>query len=497
MQVSPPTLKSKTISSILWSVARTGWGTLVSFLVFAFLARFLGPSDFGKFALASLAYEVSRIVGNGGLPESIVRDAALDEATADTVFWACVGLNGVVALVLYIAAPWYEIVTGTPGVADLVRWLCWMLPLAALGTIHAGRLARGFGHQKLALQGFVVSAAAGAAAIFAAYRGLGPYSLVVQAAVTSVLGSVMSWCLFRWMPGLQFSLARLRQCLQFGISMASTQLIWILTARLQEPFIGRAYGTDAVGQYRVAWRLIELIGQTVLAPIGSVTVVTLSNLQSDPPRFASAFRRLIIAAGMVTLPLMFGFGALAIEAIGLVFGPQWKRAAPLGEVLVLMAVPFFLNYLSSPALSALGRSAAILRVSVLQLTLTALLTWLATPFGMLAIAASYVLRAYITAPVQLLALRRALGGIRLGIARSLLPVIGIAAVVFGGTWLVKPFVRAWLVSDLWLFVILGSVSLSLYAAALVLFQRREVFNCLEPLLKPVMKKAQERKEHQR
>jgi len=493
MKAPPPTLKSKTISSILWSVARTGWATVVSFLVFAFLARFLGPSDFGKFALASLAYEVARIIGNSGLPDAVVREAALDEVTADTVFWACIALNVVVAAVLFAAAPLYEAVTGTAGVSNLVRWLSVMLPLAAFGTIHAGRMARGFGHQRLAIQGFVVSAVAGSAAIFSAYQGMGPYSLVVQVAVTGALGSVMSWCLFRWVPGLQFDLARLRKCLHFGVSMMSTQLIWILTARLQEPFIGRAYGTDAVGQYRVAWRLIELIGQTVLAPIGSVTVVTLSNLQADPQRFASAFRRLVIAAGMVTLPLMFGFGALAIEAIGLAFGPQWKSAAPVAEILVLMAVPFFLNYLSSPGLAAMGRSAAILRVSLLQLTLTAVLTWLATPFGMLAVAAAYVLRAYITAPVQLVALRKAIGGVRLDIWRSLLPVIAIAALVFGSAWLVKPVVKSWLTSDLWLFVILGAASLGLYAALLFIFQRREVLNCLEPLFKPLVKKVQQGK----
>src|SRR5439155_7322963 len=101
MKAPPPTLKSKTISSILWSVARAGWATVVSFLVFAFLARFLGPSDFGKFALASLAYEVARIIGNSGLPDAVVREAALDEVTADTVFWACIALNVVVAAVLF------------------------------------------------------------------------------------------------------------------------------------------------------------------------------------------------------------------------------------------------------------------------------------------------------------------------------------------------------------------------------------------------------------
>lgn len=488
MPVSPSSLKSKTITSILWSVVRTGWGTLVSFLVFAFLARFLGPSDFGKFALASLVFELARILGNAGLPDAVIREPALDDLTADTVFWACLGLNLLVAGVLFVAAPYYELVTGTVGVAELLRWLCVMLPIAALGTIHAGRLAGGFGHQRLAVQGFVVSTVAGGSAILAAYGGMGAYSLVVQVALTGVLGSAMSWCLFRWVPGFHFDLGRLRKCLHFGGSMMTTQLIWILTARLQEPFIGRAYGTEAVGQYRVAWRLIELIGQTVLAPIGSVTVVTLSNLQGDPDRFAAAFKRLVIGAGIITLPLMFGFGALSIEAIGLIFGSQWRAAAPISQTLVLMAVPFFLNYVSSPALAAMGKSGSIFRVSVLQLTLTAAFTYLATPYGMLAIAGAYVLRAYITSPVQLAALRRAVAPGDIRVSRELAPVVGLAVLVFGGVWLVKPWVRPWVGSELLLFLSLGAGSLVLYALGLFLFQRQKLFLYLEPLVKLARKK---------
>ena len=488
MSISPSALKSKTISSILWSVARTGWGTLVSFLVFAFLARFLGPSDFGKFALASLVFELARIVGNAGLPDSVIRDPSLDEVTADSVFWACLGLNALVAAVIFAAAPWYERVTGSTGVAGLLRWLCVMLPITAVGTIHAGRMAGGFGHQRLALQGLVVSTIAGGAAILGAHHGMGAYSLVVQVAFTGVLGSAMSWYLFRWIPGLHFDLPRLRKSLHFGVSMMTTQLIWILTARLQEPLIGRAYGTEAVGQYRVAWRLIELIGQTVLAPIGSVAVVTLSNLQGDPKRFASAFKRLVVGAGIITLPLMFGFGALSVEAIGLIFGPQWKSAAPLSQILVLMAVPFFLNYVSSPALAAMGKPGSILKVSILQLTLTVLFTYLAIPFGMLAIASAYVLRAYITTPVQLAALRRAVGPGEMTIWRDLLPLVSIAALIFGGTWLLKPVVSPWFGSPLPLLLALGAASMLVYMAALYTFLRREMLLFLEPLLNIVKRR---------
>ena len=48
----PSDLKEKTARSIIWTIIRTGSDYILSFAVFAVLARKLGPEAFGIFALA-------------------------------------------------------------------------------------------------------------------------------------------------------------------------------------------------------------------------------------------------------------------------------------------------------------------------------------------------------------------------------------------------------------------------------------------------------------
>jgi hypothetical protein len=48
----PADLKEKTARSIIWTIIRTGSDYILSFAVFAVLARKLGPEAFGVFALA-------------------------------------------------------------------------------------------------------------------------------------------------------------------------------------------------------------------------------------------------------------------------------------------------------------------------------------------------------------------------------------------------------------------------------------------------------------
>ena len=74
-----------------------------------------------------------------------------------------------------------------------------------------------------------------------------------------------------------------------------------------------------------------------------------------------------------------------------------------------MAVPFTLNFFASPSLSVLGASRSLISLSTTQLVLGVALTLAALPFGLFAVAVSYVGRAYLTLPMQIWLLRRASG----------------------------------------------------------------------------------------
>jgi hypothetical protein len=63
----PGDLKRKTATSILWTVVRTGSDHFLSFLIFAVLARKLGPAAFGVFALAAAFAEFGKILPSSGL----------------------------------------------------------------------------------------------------------------------------------------------------------------------------------------------------------------------------------------------------------------------------------------------------------------------------------------------------------------------------------------------------------------------------------------------
>jgi len=475
-------LKKKTAASILWSIVRVGWSTIATFVIFVVLARILGPADFGTFALASLFVEIGRVLAYAGLGDAVTRQLALDEELADTAFWASLAFSSIVAMAIFLLAPAYGTLVRDTAVSEILRWLAPLLPITSLAVIHNARLARDFGHKSLAAQSVVASLLSGATAIAAAFLGWGVWSLVAQTAVNAVVVTVLGWLSYRWVPRVRFNFGQFRSIFLFSLSLVVTQLLWMLLARVQDIFISRWYGPVEVGRYRIAWRLIELIAQAVLSPIGSVALVTLSRLQSDPAAFRKAYNHIVSVAALGTFPLLLGFGALSDQLISLLFGDKWGNAGDIATVLVLMAVPFVMNVFASSALAAVNRAQSVLSVAALQLTITVLLTWLLIPYGILAVAAGYAARAWVTMPYQQYVLKRYAGIDSLGTLKAIsMPFLG-SLLMAVCVWSVKPILTA-SVQPAWLATaICVGLGAAVYAAFILVFARSMIRPYLAILL---------------
>jgi O-antigen/teichoic acid export membrane protein len=167
--------------------------------------------------------------------------------------------------------------------------------------------------------------------------------------------------------------------------------------------------------------------------------------------------------------------------VRLLYGPRWAASARLAQVLGLMAVPFTINYFAGPALAALGRSGTLAKIATLQLTLTVVLSLLAAPFGLTAIAGAYVLRAYLTLPVQMGAFKRYSGigyGALLG---AIAPPLSMALVMAGCLMALDYLVGARFHNRGLFLLLMVCTGTTVYAASLFLFARNFVSQQLRDL----------------
>jgi O-antigen/teichoic acid export membrane protein len=434
-------LKHKTFHAVWWALVRVGTSNVLTFVVFTILARVLTPRDFGLFALAILVADIGRIVSNAGLSDAIIRDTDRDALLADTAFWANLALGCIIGGVIWILSPLYASMVGQPEVTPVLQALAALVPVGSLSSIHTARKVQEFGHKAVAIRMMCSSILSGAAAVAAAFFGLGVWSLVVQTAVVDVIGVILAWQNYPWWPRLRFDPQRLRGVVSFSSMMMLTQILGLLLTRIQDMVIGRYISAAAVGTYRIAWRMIDMIAQTTVQPMVGVSFVTFSQLKDDRPRFRAAFLRMLALGALVTFPAIGGFGVLSDEIIPLLFGAKWQASADIAKILALMAIPFCMNLFLQPALAAMGRSKTLAKGALVQTVATLGFTMVAAPFGLPWVAAAYVLRSYLTMPYHLTLFRRDTGIGFVPMLRTILPPFLSALAMVISLFLLAPYLK--------------------------------------------------------
>ncbi|MDR3472000.1 MAG: oligosaccharide flippase family protein [Devosia sp.] len=476
--ISARELKNKTFFATIWTFVRIGYTNLAQFVFFVFLARLLNPTEFGTFSVAAAVYQIVRMIAGAGLGESILRAPAIDEELLDTVFWGAQAFSVIGALVLAIGAIPYGMLLAAPEVVPVLQVLSGIMVIGSLSTVHVALKMRAFGHRSLAIRTVISTSAGGLVGVGAALAGAGTWSLVIQTAAGEMLGLVFWWTSVKWHPTFKFSLQRLWPLFNFGVGVTATQISWLLLVRVQDIIITRFLGLAAAAAYRVSWRMIDIINQMTFQPIGGVTNITLAKLQQDPAAFRRAYLRFQGLAALPTMPAIAGFGVLAPEIIHLLFGAKWASAAPVAQILAFLCVPFCVNFLVGPAFQSLGASAAMSKLAIFQLVLTTAFSIAgAMYFGLVGVAAAYVIRAYLTVPLQLLFLHGLTGIGPVAVGRELLPPVLGCIVMTGVVLLAKQHLG----EDFLAVAALVAIGAASYFAVVLLVGRRWVMSHLKSI----------------
>lgn len=460
-------LRKRSKSSIGWTLVRFLSDQVLSFIVFVLLARLLSRAEIGAFAVIAVTSEAFRIISTAGLLQTVARRRELTPAFLDTIYRSQQAFSLLSCLsIILLSRPIAELM-GAPGIALPLAVQSLVLPLSSLGVTHMALRLREFGHRTTALRSVVGGVIGGGAAVLAAFYGLGLWALVIQRLVTEAVGVVLSRQSYDWTPGWRFEWPILRGNLMLNASLIYVQLIFLATVRVQEMALGAGIGLAAVGVYRTAWRTVELIARGAIQPFTTVATQTLARVKDDTVQLARAYRWMIGRAAAISFPALVGFGALAPIAVPFVFGAKWAEAGALAQIFAFMALPFTLNFFASPSLSALGAGRSLIMLSTAQLVLGVILTLASLPYGLFAVAISYVARAYLTLPFQIWLLHRISGigpGTTLAAVRAPLAastIMGVA--LFAGLRALE----AASISKFMTLAVLVPLGVALYAAVLL------------------------------
>ena len=402
-------LRKLVLSSAGWNLGRAAVDQIFRFAVFAVLARLLKPAEFGLFALTVLFVDLARVLTVTGWGDVLVRAETMDEELTNTVFWGIFGISGVLALLVAAASPLAGAALGQEQLPLLLTSLAVSLLFSPLSIICGARAAREFRQKELTFVSLTASGVAGLVAVAAAFSGWGLWSLVIQVYVGGVLSVLLLWWRFPFTPKAIFNYEKFKSSLKFSATLIGGVLAQVLVTRIQDLINGKYLGAASVGQYRIAVRAFELINSGLIAPLSGIAMPALSRLRHDQERFINGYLRMVGLTAAAACPAAIGFAAVAEYAVPMLFGAQWGAAIPVIHVLSLLAPATVLSYFTVPALTAYGRVKTVAHITVIQLAGTIIFSLLAVRYGIVALAWAWVIRSYLTLPLQLHLIHRATG----------------------------------------------------------------------------------------
>lgn len=320
------------------AVAASGWrfGTvaaqlLLQIVVLAILSRLLPPEDFGVLGIAMIFVAFATVVTDLGAGAALIQRRNLSQRHIRTTFTLSVGLGLFLALALALGAPIVGNLFRTPRVEPILRLLSLSYVFEATSLVPSALLWRDMRMRAVGIaeiSGYALGF--GVTGVTLALQGAGLWSLAWAVVVQSFLRTVLLSLLAGHAPRLGMWRQELRDVLGFGLGVSLTKLFNFAATKGDYVVVGRWLGSEALGLYERAYRLMEMPANYFAGVIARLLFPALSEIQDDRERMQRAFRTALVAVILVYAPAAVTLWVSAHHLIHALFGPQWIDAvAPL------------------------------------------------------------------------------------------------------------------------------------------------------------------------
>jgi O-antigen/teichoic acid export membrane protein len=356
----------------------------VGLFVGVWVARYLGPEDFGLFSFASAFVSVFGTLSTLGLQGIVVRDLVNDpRGSFETLGSSFVlqATGGIIAFVLLIVLipilrPHDQSTLSIVAIIGLTLFFkgsesmkYWFeSQVQSKYTVWAENL--GFVVVVAVRIGFILVGASLLAFVWTSFlEGLFT-ALLLLVAYEWVGGRIKVW---------RFSFARAKALLVHSWPLILSGFAVMVYMRIDQIMLGQMLNDKAVGIYSAAVRISEAWYFIPVAIVGSVFPALLDAKKTSEASYVDKFQKLydalVIIALVVAIPVTF----LAHQIVEVLFGHEYIEAGTILSIHIWTALFVFLGFASGRWLLAENRQLLVFQRAFLGMVVNIALNWIWIP----------------------------------------------------------------------------------------------------------------------
>jgi O-antigen/teichoic acid export membrane protein len=361
-QPSDPSFVSRVRLAVLWRSGSQIITQIVAWCSTLIVIRLLVPQDYGLFAMTQVMLVLFNTMNGHGLASALIREAEVSEQRLRQTLGMLFLLNGSLALLQFLSAPFVAMYFKQPMVADLLRVQALLYFATPFIALPQAMLSRKLDFRRPAQVRLVAAIAGAVTALGCAWAGMGVWTLVIAPLAlfyTEAIGLMIA-ARAPWRPSFRFSGAG--HIAGFGGVMTITQIFWFIQSQADVVIAGRVLEPHWLGVYTTGLFLAQLLATKFVPPVNEVAYAAYSRQQQSGHAPLLATIRLVL---LIALPAYAGMAAVAPPLVDLLLGKKWAEIAPLLPVLAIAMCLLTLQILFSPATNARGAPVIAMRISLL------------------------------------------------------------------------------------------------------------------------------------
>lgn len=399
------------------------------------LARILGAETYGVFALGLLIVGFAEIFVGGHAADIVVQKPDVTAGHRNAAFVALSVISVFSAVVIWAGGAAAADVFEAPQLQAPLLAMAVLPVLTGLASVPNQMLVRRLQFNDLARIGAVSGTLAVLVGVLLAFSGAGIWSLVIMEIARRAMNLAMLFPAACWRPGLRFQRQELAEVLRFASRRVENNgLTYISQNALPRLFIGQWLGTEALGLFAVARRLLDQLHNILSGPVAAVAFPAAAQLQHDRERLARLIETSVRLTTWVFWPVVLGVAMVAPVLVPLAFGDGWAGAIPVLQILALGTLRAPVSSFNTAVLVAFGRMGSVSFISVLSIVLGAAFLAVGVQYGLVGVAAALSLRQWALWPVGAMQVYRVSGLHPLGQLRMLFIAALPSLIMAGSVW---------------------------------------------------------------
>lgn len=392
MSNSSDNLKSAVAKGFLWGGMSNAFCQLLNLFFGIFLARILGPEDFGPIGMLAIFSAIAGTLQDSGFVAAIANRKNVTHDDYNAVFWFNVIISLAMYALLFAAAPLIVDFFNEPSLLWLSRYIFIGFVVSGFGIAPSAYLFRELKVREKSISIILSIIVSGGVGITMAANGYSYWGIATQSILYVLVRSIVCWWYTPWRPSLRVNFAPLRYLFAFSYRLLITNIFLRVNWNVFSFILGgnERYSSADVGNYTKAAEWMTMGADTVNGMVNSLAQPVLAKVADDKDMQQHIFRRMLRFTAFVSFPLLLGLSLVAPEIIVIAITDKWIESAHMLRILALWGAFMPIQSMFTNLLVSRGKSAIFMWGTMTQGIIVLMLLVIMAPLGINGMMIAYV-----------------------------------------------------------------------------------------------------------